>query len=275
MPSGKQCRKVSARPGVRASRARRRRLLRWAAAGVMILALLNAGVATLLSGPFTLQSRGPRALLVDQLSETFANPAFIANATSVLEQAGFTVDYYSGQQVSIDLYRQVFPLGYDIIILRAHVARFKESDGSLSDEVTLFTNEPFLEQGHVAERLSGLVAQSRYMGDETQMNLFSVTDRFILSLKGEFGGATVVIMGCSGLRSEAMAQAFVRKGARAVAGWDGEISAAYADSATESFLRRLITAGTPIAQAAQETMSELGPDPVYGGRLVSFPGGGL
>ncbi len=241
----------------------------------MILALLNAGVATLLSGPSTSQSRGARAVLVDQLSETFANPAFIANATSVLEQGRFTVDYYPAQQVSVDLYREVLSRGYDVIILRAHVARFKEADGRLSDEVTIFTNEPFLEKGRVAERASGLVVQSRYVGDETPKNLFSVTDKFILSLKGELGGATVIIMGCSGLRSQAMAQAFVRKGARAVAGWDGEISAAYADSATESFLRRLVTAGAPIAQAAQETMAELGPDPAYGGRLVSFPTGGL
>jgi hypothetical protein len=49
----------------------------------------------------------PRAAIVDQLSLTEPNPAFTEAATDLLEQAGYAVDYFPGEEVTVEFYRQL------------------------------------------------------------------------------------------------------------------------------------------------------------------------
>lgn len=46
--------------------------------------------------------------------------------------------------------------------------------------------------------------------------------------------------GCSGLRSDKMAQAFVSRGAREVIAWDDDVAPAFTDIATETLLKYLV-----------------------------------
>ena len=43
-----------------------------------------------------------KAAIVDQLSLTFPNQTFIETATNTLKQAGYTVDYYPGEKVTVE-----------------------------------------------------------------------------------------------------------------------------------------------------------------------------
>jgi hypothetical protein len=63
-----------------------------------------------------------RAAIVDHLSLTEPNPAFADRATGVLEEAGYAVDYYPGEQVTVDFYRELPSRGYEMLILRVHSA---------------------------------------------------------------------------------------------------------------------------------------------------------
>ncbi len=207
------------------------------------------------------------AVIVDQLSLTAANPEFAKEATETLEDAGYTVDYFPGEEVTVDFYRDLAAQGYDFVILRAHSARLRqEFQGELIDEVILFTTEPYSDTKYVQEQEAGALAIARYFEDSEQ--LFGIAPDFIRSnMEGSFKGATIVLMGCEGLGSEETAKSFVEKGAETVISWSGLVSASHTDAATDDLLKLLLDEELPPAEAVAATMDDVGPDPTYGSEL--------
>jgi hypothetical protein len=59
-----------------------------------------------------------KAPIVDQLYPLEPNQAFIDKTTSDLENSGFQVDYYRGDEITVDFYRSLPTLGYKLIIFR-------------------------------------------------------------------------------------------------------------------------------------------------------------
>jgi hypothetical protein len=248
-----------------------------------IAAALAAGavVAAALVGGFvfwSLSSRadsppGPKtAVIVDQLSLTQPNPAFAGTARGILEQAGYLVDYYEGVEVNVEFYAGLPTHDYDLVILRAH-SGLAAVEGELEDYVGLFTGEPYDETKYADLEDAGLVGPAAYY--EGSERVFGVSPGFITSsMEGDFHGATVIMMGCDGLRFEATAQAFVRKGAKAVVGWSARVSAEHTDAATEHLLGHLLIDELDPQEAVAQTMIEVGWDPQYGGRLLLYPSRG-
>src|SRR3990172_2975137 len=113
------------------------------------------------------------AVIVDQLSLTAPGPEFVRAATATLERAGYEVDYFPGEQVTVDLYRGLPKRGYDLIVLRAHSGRIRTEDlGGLTDDVTLFTGEPFLLGPYDDELRSRALVLARYFEDEERVEPF-------------------------------------------------------------------------------------------------------
>ncbi len=101
---------------------------------------------------------------------------------------------------------------------------------------------------------------------------FGIGPRFIVdSMIGEFDGTTIVMMGCNGLVSEQMAEAFVRKGAGSFISWNDLVSVTHTDAATLNLLDQMLVNNLPSSEAAAATMAELGPDPYYDSTLISYP----
>src|SRR2546427_8417601 len=82
------------------------------------------------------QAAGFKAAIVDQLSGTFPNPSFDDNAKAALAGAGYTVDHYSTDQVTVDFFASLPSRGYGLIIIRAHSTGYNTRDGGL---ITIFT----------------------------------------------------------------------------------------------------------------------------------------
>jgi len=209
----------------------------------------------------------PSAVIVDQLSLTQSNPQFARTATQMLEKSGYTVDYFSGDEVTVDFYRGLASRGYDLLVMRTHSARLRQEwQGKTVDEVILFTNEPYSEIEHFEEQEEGRLSIARYTKDGDR--LFGIAPGFIeRSMPGTFDGAMVILMGCEGLGSEATADAFVAKGADSIISWNGLVSAPHTDKATENLLRLLVEDEASPAEAVASTMSDVGPDPTYGSEL--------
>ena len=232
-----------------------------------------------------------RAAIVDQLTLTEPNPSFAETVTELLQGAGYTVDYYPGEQVTVDFYRDLPTHEYDLLVLRAHTARFEENSLTLTDsvrrqevlhafgqDVFFFTSEPFDKTKYVEERERFRLFAVRYRAQNGDERFFGVTPHFIeSSMRGRFDCATIIMMGCDGLLFDNTPKSLVGKGAKAVVGWDGLVSAAHTDAATERLLQHLVVEGLPLGQAVQETMAEVGPDPSYGNALRLYPreAGGL
>jgi hypothetical protein len=194
----------------------------------------------------------------------------------LLEQAGYAVDYYPGEEVTVEFYRGLPAHGYDLLVLRVHSGMAKD-DGVPTNYVSLFTGEPFSEIFHDAETWED--AEAGRLGRARQRDgspeYYSIVPDFIeSSMRGRFEGTTVIMMGCDGLRTDTTAEAFVHKGAKAVVGWSGPVSPSHTDAATERLVNHLVTDGLTVEEATARTMAEVGPDPEYKSRLLVYPSKG-
>lgn len=207
----------------------------------------------------------PKAVIVDQLSLTQPNPAFAEAAASMLEGAGYAVDYYPGEEVTVEFYRNLASHDYQLIVLRAH-----SGIGSETGYVSLFTSEPYSDTRYLEEQRTGRFGRARYYeGGEAY---FGINPEFIeWSMRGRFDKTVIIMMGCWGLTWTDMAEAFIERGAKTVASWDGLVLASHTDAATERLLQHLLIDGVTIQEAVTQTMAELGPDPWYGSTLLVYP----
>jgi len=92
----------------------------------LVLGLALAGVALLVgmlawSRPDA-KPGPPRAAIVDQLALTDPNPEFVAAATRELQSAGYVVEYYKSELVTVDFYRSLPRRSYEFILLRSHAS---------------------------------------------------------------------------------------------------------------------------------------------------------
>lgn len=218
----------------------------------------------------------PRAVIVDQLSLTFPNEAFVEEATSKLQQAGYEVDYFAGEDVTVDLYRHLPEQDYDVVIYRAHSARIQgEFRGKQLDETVLFTNEPYQDADpndpktyfdeQVEARLD--IAYTHVGAPE----YFGITADFVeFSMKGNLDDALVIMMGCEGLASDRTAEAFTNLGADNYISWSDTVSASHTDASTSRLLDFLLVDDLSPEDAVAQTVAELGPDPTYDSILRNY-----
>lgn len=242
-------------------------------AGAIGGGLLLRGLAT---GGSPAEPKG--AAIVDQLSLTQPNPGFVASATDLLEDAGYIVDYYPGEEVTVEFYRGLPTHGYDLIILRVHSGITIERDATTGEKtqteyVSLFSGEPYTETGYPEEQKLGRLAEAVYY--EGASPLFAVAPGFITeSMEGRFDDTLIVMMGCDGLRSQRTAQAFLDKGAEAFVSWSLPVSASHTDAATQRLLEKLLVEGLNVEAAVTQAGAEVGPDPSSGARLRVLADGG-
>ncbi len=220
------------------------------------------------SGP----SGPPKAAIVDQLSLTFPNPDFVAEATAKLERTGFEVDYFEGEEVTVDFYRDLPKQGYELILFRAHAGR-NYIEGEPTEDTSLFTAEPYSKEAHLDDQRQRRLRVAFYTPQdfEEEATYFAIAPEFVRSsMKGDFGGATVVLMGCDVLRGVELATAFADRGAGDIIGWDDQVSASHTDTATGRLLDLMLVDGLDASDAVSQTMAEIGPDPAFGAELFTF-----
>jgi hypothetical protein len=218
------------------------------------------------------ESSQPKAAIVDQLSLTFPNQTFIETATNILRQAGYVVDYYPGEEVTVEFYKNLPTHGYSIIILRVHSSAAELRAGEFVETpVGIFTAEQYSQSRYVYEQLTDQLVIASYTMPQPPY-YFAIVPKFVTSsMKGTFKNTVIIMMGCEGLNNTKMAEAFIQKGAKAYIGWKGSVLASHTDTATISLLQHLITEKQTIKKAIENTIKEVGPDPTYNSQLTYYP----
>jgi hypothetical protein len=242
----------------------------WLGIGLGIVATIAFVRTYPISGPAGSSHPGePKAAIIDQLYSLQPNEAFIGQVTNELEDCGFKVDLYQGDEVTVDFYGKLASYGYKLIVFRAH-SGLLGSKGETIERTCLFTNEPYSQAKHVAEQLSDRLARARI--DEYHPWVFGIGDEFVTqSMEGEFDHSVIIMMGCSCLYLEDLAQAFIDKGASAYLAWDATVELDYVDKATPYLIGRLCAEKATIGKAVTSTMNVIGPDPKHGARLNYYP----
>ena len=273
-------RKRSNRPGKGGPRRRgptrsaRGRLLAPLALVAVILSAAAVVGVLVLGGGGPSSPRPNTAVIVDHLSLSVPNPQFVESATDTLEKAGYTVDYYPGEEVTVDFYRELQTKGYTLIVFRAHSSRIQgEWRGQTYDETVFFTSEPYDSAQYLNEQKEFRLGQ--VYAYEGGPRYFGVGAGFVsLSMKGNFAGSTVIMMGCNGLATDTTARAFLDRGAEAVISWDKDVSAVHTDTATERLLQLLALDGLTPEEAVAQTTAAVGADPYFDAVLRVLTSGG-
>jgi hypothetical protein len=187
-----------------------------------------------------------KAAIVDQLSEYFSNATFIARATNLLTNAGFSVSYFSWENVTVPFYEKLVEGDYGIIIFRSHSAM--RVDEPIVD---FFTSEVFDESKYYDYRSAGLLSKAEYLvplGQETGQFYFAITPNFIERF-GSFPKSIIIAMGCSGLNVTGTAQTFIDKGAKAYVGWTNIVLPNDTDYETAKFLEMFLGGNRTLANS--------------------------
>jgi hypothetical protein len=257
-----------------------RRRLPWFA--WLLIALGIAGVVAFvridpLGWHFPDHAGNATAAIIDQLSSLQENDDFIGNVTRELEDYGFEVDLYQGENITVDFYRRLPTYGYKLIIFRAH-SGILEQDGEVMLRTVVFTNEEYSESGYPLLQVYGQLAMGR-AGEGFPM-MFGITPEFVRAksvvgqatdMEGRFDDTVIIMMGCSGIALPDLAEAFVDKGASVYLAWDRSVELYYVDDATPYLIRQLCFEKLTIEEAVANTMAAKGSDPQYGAELIYYP----
>lgn len=212
--------------------------------------------------------KGIRAAIVDQLYANYPNKDFTTKITQELEDYGFSVDLYQGDEVTVDLYRKLPNYGYKLIIFRAHSGLITADDEVIRSSI--FTSEPYSQTKYVKEQLNEELIMANVR--EREPFYFAIGSKFITSrMKGRFDNTIIIIAGCSCLHLEDLAQAFTQKGAPAYLAWSDTVDLDYVDEATISLIKNLCSESFTVKKAVGVTMAMKGPDPKYGATLKYYP----
>jgi len=263
--------RVGAKSQIQAVKKRRRTVTPLLLGFILLIVVFSAYLAyTLLNQNQAInpESSQPKAAIVDHLSLTYPNQTFIQTATTILEQAGYTVDYYPGEEVTVEFYGNLPTHGYSLIILRVH-----STTGGYAS-LYLFTSEPYSGSKYVSEQLTDKVAAVAYSTEEGNKGIlyFGITHLFVEScMKGRFSNTVIIMMGCEGLNNTLMARAFVQKGAKVYIGWSAPITASHTDTATTRLMKHLLIEKQTLKVAVQETFREVGFDPAFRSLLIYYP----
>jgi hypothetical protein len=276
MREGKKPRGMKHR--IREERKREERIGLAIIAAILIALIFISGfiINSLLNQPSTSQTVNstpePKAAIVDHLSLTCPNQTFIQTATNTLKQAGYTVDYYPGEQVTVEFYRNLPTHGYKIIILRVHSTA--TDIGGTESPVALFTSERVSQTKYVHEILTDQLLGVAYSEEEGKKGIgyFGITPSFVTQgMKGEFQNTVIIMMGCEGLHNPSMAKAFVDRGAKVYISWSKPVSASHTDTATTHFLQHFLIEKRTVKEGIEETLKDVGADPTYESILVPYP----
>jgi len=260
------------------------RLFLWIGGGMLAILLLVGvlnimaphALETIFGAPPTptppITTARPRAAIIDQTGYSFPSPSFIAQAQSVLEQAGYAVTYYPPEDITVSFYRTLPDRGYRFIVFQTHatdqVVGQDEDDSDVGPGPFLFTTEHYAQQRHLTLQVSDQVRASELFF-EGSPELFAVGPAFVRrSMRGLFPNTIVVIGGCQSLASPDLAQAFLDKGASVVIGWDEMVNLTHNNRAVLRLLEAILVDDLTPDQAVAHVNADVGPDPIYDSSLT-------
>ena len=212
-----------------------------------------------------------KAAIIDHLSLSQPNQTFVENATAILEEAGYDVYYFGGHEVTVDLYRNLPSQNFSFIVFRVHSTAESSVENVTLDWVVFFTNEPYSNLKYLSEQYNAELVYVRFAYEDAPQ-YFGITPLFVKNkLNGNFEDATIIMMGCEGLKYYSMAEAFKKRGAKVYISWTGPVIAQHTDITTIHLLEQLLLERITVGEAITKVQKEVGPDPIFDSKIMFYP----
>jgi len=204
-----------------------------------------------------------KAVIIDQLARDIPNLQYQNKTMSYLLDAGYDVDLYTTEDITIDFYKELPSMDYELIVLRSHSLAIY---GKKPSE-WLFSGEKYSNKVHIAESLSGHLSpgvpfvvtedQTVTYSEALKERYFMIGSKFIEeSMVGQFPGSVIILGGCETMPHELLAEALVKRGASSVIGWNELIGSASNDRVITSLLEKILVYGLKIDEAIDLVMED-------------------
>jgi len=207
-------------------------------------------------------TKNPKAAIIDQLHNDKPNENYQKTLTEYLETAGYQVDLYTTDAITVNFYKRLPAMNYEFIVIRSHAL----GPGVIEDSATLFTGEKYTEDKHLQEQLSGLVGigipfRPHYVEQRGGQEFFSDFKYFVIGSQlidekmiGNFPGSTIILGGCDTQEDSILAKSLLRRGATEIVGWNGLITAHDNDAVILDLLEEVLVNGVAVDEAVELVM---------------------
>jgi len=210
-----------------------------------------------------------RAAIIDQLHNDFPNFEFQADAQRMLEDAGYKVDLYTTDEITVGFYKNLPSMNYHFILIRSHGGE----DRSDEYPTFLFTGEKYSKEKYTVEQISRQIGygipiyfeefEELKESDQDVLDnaYFTVGAKMVEDgMVGTFPDSIIIVGGCESARSHDLMESFMKKGAKHVLGWDSTIYSQDNDKAMILLLDGILVKKVSILDAVIEINKELRPD---------------
>ena len=221
-----------------------------------------------------------KAVIIDQLHYDFPNESFQENATKILMEGGFEVDLVTTDDITVDFYKELPTMDYEFIVLRSHsLAIYDDKPSSW-----IFTGEKYQKGKYTQEQLFGMLSpgvpfrqgqiSQMTQGDAKGERLFMIGSKMVDEMMvGQFPGTQIILGGCDTMSHSYLAEAFVKRGASSVVGWNGLVELRDNDAVMLSLLNDIFNDDMNIDDAVEKVMQDYEGKTYYGTKLKYFSSG--
>jgi len=221
-----------------------------------------------------------KAAIIDQLDRDLPNPHYQNQTMSYFIQAGYDVDLYTTEDITVDFYKELPSMDYDFIVFRSHSLAIYGKNPS----EWIFSGEKYSNKVHIDKTLSGQLSpgvpfivtedQTITYSQALKERYFMIGSKFIdESMVGQFPGSVIILGGCETMPHELLAEALVKRGASSAIGWNELVSSGFNDRVTTSLLEEILVNGLEIDQAIELVMDDFKKDKKPSLRLKHFSSG--
>ena len=207
-------------------------------------------------------TKNPKAAIIDQLHNDIPNENYQKMLTEYLETAGYEVDLYTTDAITVNFYKRLPAMNYEFIVIRSHAL----GPGVIEDSATLFTGEKYSEDKHLQEQLSGLVGigipfRPSHVEQMGGSEFFLDQSYFVLGSQlidekmiGSFPGSTIILGGCDTQEESFLANSLLGRGASEIVGWNGLITADDNDEIILELLEEVLVNDVAMDEAVELVM---------------------
>ena len=216
------------------------------------------------------------AAIIDQLHDLIPNKRHQQKALEYLESAGYDVDIYTTEDITVDFYKKLPSMNYKFIYIRTHSLEVLQ----LGNSTFLFTGEKYNINNHIMEQLSNQVHNALPITDQIPIEMiknytmlvdasyFTIGSKLIDELMiGKFPQSVIIIGGCESVRNHDLAKSLLLRGASVVIGWDRSINSFENDKVMLELLEETLITKIGIHDAIISINEEFSPNLKYSSML--------
>jgi len=239
-------------------------LVAWIVAVVIGITLSLSPLSFQNDSQFEIMDSGtPKAVIIDQLHNELPSKDFQNKVTEYLTGAGYKVDLYTTDEITIDFYKKLPAMNYEYIVIRSHAL----GEGMVDKSASLFTGEKYSEHKYIKEQFLGHIGRGVPIlyGEMMKLDGDRIMDKtyYVIGSKfveefmvGNFQNSTIILAGCETAKDSKLAESFLKRGASEVIGWTGLVDSTNNVLVVLDVLDKTLGSGIEMKDAIQLTMKK-------------------